>query len=181
VGLDRRSRWSRFAHAANDSSLLTHAQNALGAGACAFGAYVEDELRGFVDLYRCAPQKCFEAGVVVHQDWRRRGLGWALLHAAIQWVNQTSTSSLRLIFPRDNWPMRQLANKANARLDLVLDDICVDITHSATLAKPNPAFRFADLPSSPQHSVPHASLRQQHRDFQLESPIPGSVTAACNH
>jgi GNAT superfamily N-acetyltransferase len=130
ASLDRLSRWSRFGHAANDSSLLTHAQNALGAGACSFGAYVDGELRGFVDLYCCAPQKFFEAGVVVHQDWRRRGLGWALLHAAIQWANQISASSLRLIFPRNNWPMRQLADKATARLDLVLDDMCADITHS---------------------------------------------------
>jgi GNAT superfamily N-acetyltransferase len=170
ASLDRRSRWSRFGHAANDSSLLTHAQNALGAGACSFGAYVDGQLRGFVDLYCCAPQKFFEAGVVVHQDWRRRGLGWALLHAAIQWVNQTSASSLRLIFPRSNWPMRQLASKANARLDLVLDDICADITHSAALAKPNLAFRFG-VPPSPQHSVAHASLRQQQRDSMPESPI----------
>ena len=179
ASLDRSARWSRFGHAANDSSLLTHAQNALGAGACSFGAYVDGELRGFVDLYCCAPQKFFEAGVVVHQDWRRRGLGWALLHAAIQWANETSASSLRLIFPRNNWPMRQLANKANARLDLVLDDICADIAHSATLAKPNLAFRCGDVPPAPQHSVAHASLRQQRRESMPESPMRPAASQPC--
>ena len=40
----------------------------------------------------------------------------------------SETQGIRLIFTRDNWPMRQLARKANARFDLVLDEICAVVT-----------------------------------------------------
>ena len=36
---------------------------------------------------------------------------------------QTHVRSIRMIFSGTNWPMRKIARKANAQLDLVLDQI----------------------------------------------------------
>ena len=83
-----------------------------------------------------------EAALVVDARWRRQGLGRALLDAARDWAANHRITSVRLIFGRHNWPMRKLVAKANARLDIVLDDICSEIairrksepTHSAASA-----------------------------------------------
>ena len=87
------------------------------------GAYVDESLRGALEVYSCAPLGAPEVALVVDQNWRRRGLGWALLRTAAG----SETQGIRLIFTRDNWPMRQLASKANARFDLVLDEICAEV------------------------------------------------------
>ena len=130
LGLDRDSRWRRFGHAASDDALLAHARNALAAASCVIGIALDGRLRGALEVYSCAPQPFGEAALVVDAQWRRRGLGFALLRAAAGWACENSVGSLRLIFTRDNWPMRRLASKANARFDLVLDEICAEITHA---------------------------------------------------
>jgi hypothetical protein len=38
------------------------------------------------------------------------------------------------MFARNNWPMRNLANKANSRFCVVLDEISVDIAVGQTIA-----------------------------------------------
>jgi GNAT superfamily N-acetyltransferase len=128
--LDRDSRCRRFGHAASDDVVAAHAVAALE-DASVTGVFVDDPgdfagetLRGALEIYSCAPHGVAEAALVVEQSWRRRGLGWALLCAAAR----SETQGIRLIFTRDNWPMRQLASKANARFDLVLDEICAEIT-----------------------------------------------------
>jgi GNAT superfamily N-acetyltransferase len=122
IRLDRESRCRRFGHAASDDVVAAHAATALE-DAHVIGAFVDDTLRGALELYSCAPHGS-EVALVVDQSWRRRGLGWALLCAAAR----SETQGIRLIFTRDNWPMRQLASKANARFDLVLDEICAEVT-----------------------------------------------------
>jgi len=129
--LDRDSRCRRFGHAASDDVLAAHAVTALE-DAWVIGAFVDDPgdcageiLRGALEIYSCAPQGTPEVALVVDQTWRRRGFGWALLRAA---AAASEEQGFRLIFTRDNWPMRQLASKANARFDLVLDEICAVVT-----------------------------------------------------
>jgi GNAT superfamily N-acetyltransferase len=109
-----------------------HAHHALTTASCVIGVSVDGTLRGILELYSCAPQPFCEAALVVDPRWRRRGLGFALLHAATRWVGGTSSGSIRLIFTRDNWPMRKLASKAGARFDLVLDEICAEVAPSAS-------------------------------------------------
>ena len=78
-----------------------------------------------IEIYPCVPHAFCEAALVVEPAWRRRGLGFALLRAAARLVPENG--NIRLIFTRDNWPMRKLADKAHARLDLVLDELCAEI------------------------------------------------------
>jgi GNAT superfamily N-acetyltransferase len=122
--LDRDSRCRRFGHAASDDIVAAYAVTALE-DASVIGVFVDEILRGALELYCCAPHGS-EAALVVDQNWRRRGLGWALLRAAVAAVGEAQ--GIRLIFTRDNWPMRHLASKANARFDLVLDEICAEVT-----------------------------------------------------
>ena len=63
----------------------------------------------------------------IDADWRRLGLGSALLEAATRWAQQAGVATLRMVISRNNWPMRQLAHKVGARLDFDLDEIFADI------------------------------------------------------
>jgi len=128
IRLDRSSRCRRFGHAASDASVAARAGTALQDASCVIGAYVDADLRGVLEVYSCAPNPYSEAALVVSQDWRRRGLGWTLLRAAATWASAARGEGIRLLFTRDNWPMRHLANKANARFDLTLDEICAEVT-----------------------------------------------------
>jgi GNAT superfamily N-acetyltransferase len=129
--LDRDSRCRRFGHAASDDVLRTHVAGAFNNASYLIGIFAQGELRGVLELYSCAPVPCAEAALVVEQGWRRRGFGWSLLRAAMEWAEGARESSLRLIFTRDNWPMRHLTSKANARVDLVLDEISAEIAPAA--------------------------------------------------
>ena len=60
-------------------------------------------------------------------NWRRRGIGSALLESGTRWAEQASVATLRMVGSRNNWPMRQLAHKVGARLDFDLDEIFADI------------------------------------------------------
>jgi RimJ/RimL family protein N-acetyltransferase len=91
------------------------------------GIYVEHTLAGVLAFYHCARPGQADVALVIDTPWRRRGLGWALLTAAMGWAANEKASHLRLIFSRRNWAMRRLARKANARLDLLMDEICADI------------------------------------------------------
>jgi hypothetical protein len=55
------------------------------------------------------------------------GIGSAQLETATRWAKRASVATLRTVISRDNWPMRQLAHKASARLDFDLDEILADI------------------------------------------------------
>jgi ribosomal protein S18 acetylase RimI-like enzyme len=125
--LDRESRCRRFGHAASDDALTAHAQTALSEATCVIGVAVDGTLRGILEIYSCAPRPFCEAALVVEPAWRRRGLGFAMLRAAARFSCARGAGGIRLIFTRDNWPMRKLADKAHARFDLVLDEICAEI------------------------------------------------------
>ena len=69
-----------------------------------------------------------EAAFAVAADWRRQGVGSDLLVAARRWAEQSGIRTLRMFISRNNWPMRQFAHNAGARLDLdlqILADIAV--------------------------------------------------------
>src|ERR687883_681015 len=76
--------------------------------ACIIGIAADGRLRGVLELYSCAPQAHCEAALVVEPAWRRRGLGTALLRAAMRHAGEGALGPIRLIFTRDNWPMRKL-------------------------------------------------------------------------
>ena len=94
------------------------------------GAFIGDDLRGLVEIHDFGDPRLWTLSLVVEPAWRRRGLGTALLEVAVSFAKGSDRTTLRLIFSRRNWAMRQLALKANARLDIVLEDLWADISLS---------------------------------------------------
>jgi hypothetical protein len=72
-----------------------------------------------------------EVALLVARAFRCKGFGTALLREALGQGNLTAVT-YRLIFSPDNWAMRRIAHKSNARLDLVLGEFCADIDLSRT-------------------------------------------------
>jgi len=126
TGLDEASRCLRFGWACSDTSLKAYAQGAVATASRIFGVVVDRQLRGILEIYR-APSGCAKAALVVDQRWRRRGLGWRLLTAAIDWADAADIDAIRLTFARHNWPMRRLASKACAKFDIGLDEMSAEI------------------------------------------------------
>jgi GNAT superfamily N-acetyltransferase len=121
---------------ASQSDRCGNALTALGCGdrsTCArdgavraFGAFVGSRLLGLLEIYRGAAGHV-EVALIVERRWQNKGVGWALLSAAMEWGRQSDTQSMRLIFSRNNWPMRAIARKAGARFNLVFGEIHADI------------------------------------------------------
>ncbi len=131
VGLDQETRCRRFGYSQTDEALRIYARKAITLATCVIGVEVAGELRGVLELYAGGPASWAEVALVVEKSWRQRGLGWAMLSEAGRSADTAGMQTLRLIFSRDNWPMRKLASKAQARIDLDLDEICADIAPSA--------------------------------------------------
>jgi GNAT superfamily N-acetyltransferase len=125
--LEPSARCSRFGQAVSNTYLANHAKRALANADSITGAFIGERLRGFAEVYNGRPHGFAEAAFVVEQAWRRRGLGWALLRAAMQVAADPQTNTLRMIFSRHNWPMRKLASKARGKLDIIFDEISVDV------------------------------------------------------
>jgi GNAT superfamily N-acetyltransferase len=103
----------------------------------AAGVFVDQRLRGFVEGRERGDPSIVEVSLIVEPSWRGRGLGTALLEAAIFWGKALGRSILRMIFPRSDWSMRRLASKANAQFDIVLDHMSADIS-LLTISGPHP-------------------------------------------
>jgi GNAT superfamily N-acetyltransferase len=147
AGLDQPSRCLRFGWASNDASLDAHARSAVATANRILGVVVDRQLRGIVEIYR-APSGSAKVVIVVDQRWRRRGLGWTLLKATMDWADATDIDTLRLTFSRHNWPMRRLTAKACARLDIGLDEMSAEIATRRMRRRPQST-----------HSMPTERLR----------------------
>jgi GNAT superfamily N-acetyltransferase len=127
IALDDRSRCSLFGYVVSDATLVKHAEAATQDASKVFGIFVDDQLRGVLEAYTRPNARHAEVTLVVHQSWRRRGLGTALIRSAQKWAVSSNLETLRLRFSPKNWPMRHLAQKADARLDMMLDQMSADI------------------------------------------------------
>lgn len=141
LNLDEPSRSIRFHGAVNDDCLARHSHCAFSNAVWIAGAFVDQDLRGAVEVYDLGDSRTVEVAFVVEQRWRRRGLGSALLKAAIQWATETDRVTLRMVFSRCNWPMRKLAGNAGARLDLAFDEITADVAIGPPHTSDDPAPR----------------------------------------
>lgn len=130
-GLDKSSRINRFGHALSDARLQGYAKEAMAGAAYMAGAFDAGRLIGVVEVF-ATRDGVAEVAFAVDADWRRQGLGSALLEAATRWAEQASVATLRMFISRNNWPMRQLAHKARARLDFDLDEILADVSVATT-------------------------------------------------
>ena len=126
-GLEKSFRINRFGHPASDARLQRYAKEAAARAAYMAGAFDADRLIGVVEVFAICDGVA-ELAFVIDGDWRRRGLGSALLEAATRWAEQAGIATLRMFISRNNWPMRQLAHKAGARLDFDLDEIRADVS-----------------------------------------------------
>jgi GNAT superfamily N-acetyltransferase len=134
--VDQSSLRHRVRSLMGDDCLNEHANRALAIAPCFFGVFVGESLQGILELSDNQATGHVDVTLVVERQWRNKGLGWALLSAAMEWVRHSETRTIRMIFSRENWPMRALAHKANAQLTLVFDEICASIT-----VMPNPTYQ----------------------------------------
>jgi GNAT superfamily N-acetyltransferase len=131
--LDKSSRINRFGHPASDARMQGYAKQAVAGAAYMAGVFAAGRLIGVVEVFAIRDGVA-EVAFAVDADWRRRGLGSALLAAATRWGEQAGVTTLRMFIARSNWPMRQLAHKAGARLDFDLDEISADVSVAAAAA-----------------------------------------------
>jgi hypothetical protein len=127
LSLDRDSRCSRFGYAASDAALIAHTQGALQTASSMLGVFIANRLAGVAEIYRCDDTGTYEVSLVVEAPLRKQGLGWNLLHSSMQWAQNANAECLRLIFSRHHWAMRKLAMRAQAKLDLSLDELNAEI------------------------------------------------------
>jgi len=104
-GLGKSSRINRFGHAASDARVQRYAKEAVARAAYMAGAFDADRLIGVVEVFATCD------GV-----------------AEVAFAINAGIATLRMFIPRNNWPMRQLAHKAGARLDFDLDEIRADVS-----------------------------------------------------
>ena len=132
-GLDKSSRINRFGHPASDIRVQGYAKGAVAGAAYMAGAFDAGLLIGVVEVFATCDGVA-EVAFAIDAHWRRQGLGLALLEAATRWAEQAGVATLRMVISRSNWPMRQLAHKAGARLDFDLDEISADISVAAAVS-----------------------------------------------
>lgn len=135
TALDLASRCARFGWASSDAALAKHAGE-LAVRTTTLGAFIDRELCGILEIYGGGNPRSVEVAVVVDKRWRRRGLGRAMLDAALSWAKQNGTGSVCLIFSRHNWPMRRLVASACASLDIVMNEIWAEIGGNEAIRPP---------------------------------------------
>ena len=122
------SRCPRFAGTRSDEAMTRHSYFVLAKSVFVLGVYVRDDLRGVLEVQKCAVSGgVAEVALVVEREWRRRGLGTAMVSTAIAWGRHHDIDVLRFVFSRYNWPMRRLVVSAGARIDISLDEINAEI------------------------------------------------------
>ena len=134
LSIPDRSPSSLFGRPLTAFEFADHSTFALNGAVRAFGAFVGGRLRGLSQI-TASTAGHIEARLVADPSWGNRGVGGALLRAAIQQAHQSNTRIIRLIIARDNWPMRALACKAGAQFNLVFGEIYADIATASPTAK----------------------------------------------
>jgi GNAT superfamily N-acetyltransferase len=126
-GLDRFSRVNRFGHSASDARLEAYAKGAIASAAFIAGVFAQGRIIGVVEVFEPSRDGVAEAAFAVATNWRRQRVGSDLLVVARQWAEQFGIRTLRMFISSNNWPMRQFAHNAGARLDFDLNEISADI------------------------------------------------------
>jgi GNAT superfamily N-acetyltransferase len=130
-GFDSSARINRFGHPASNACVRGYATDTLARAEHIVGALDAGRLIGVAELF-AARRGVAELAFAIDAEWRRRGVAWALLEVAKRWAEQAGVATLRMVISRNNWPMRQFAHKAGARLDLCLDEVFADIAVPTT-------------------------------------------------
>ena len=124
--LDRDGCCARFGHGISRKTLASYGAGAVADTSLSFGAFHNGSLRGLLQAYP-HNRDAAELALVVAPEARGQGLGSSLLEHALRWAADHGLAKVLLTFSRQNWRMRHLVSKANARLDLFLDDFLAEI------------------------------------------------------
>jgi GNAT superfamily N-acetyltransferase len=127
LGLEPSARVNRFGHAVSNANMQAYSSQALSTAAFIAGVFLDGRIIGVVEVFAAEDDSIGELAFAIDADWRRRGLASALLEAVRGWAAQRDLRILRMVIARGNWPMRNLAAKVGARLDLTCDELHADI------------------------------------------------------
>ena len=116
--LEPQARLDRFGHEIGDAALEAYAHQSLAESPPVFGALIDDRLSGIAEITRFSREDAAVLAFVVDAERRRQGIGCRLLLAALAWTAERRLSSVQLQCARTNWAVRQIAQKANARVSL---------------------------------------------------------------
>src|SRR5579863_814699 len=129
--LDPTSRRLRFGRAVDDSFLLHYAEACFGLGDLVFGAFVEGAMRGAAELRssgviaieRAPPDAngAAESAFSVEPEWRRRGLGRALLRRVLRAARNHGVATIELFCAPENAAVMNLAREVSHRVDVEPD------------------------------------------------------------
>jgi GNAT superfamily N-acetyltransferase len=129
--LDPYSRHERFGRAVDDTYLERYADNCFGAGDLVFGAFVDGVMRGAGELRSSGiivierpddgAHRVAEAAFSVEEEWRRRGIGAALVERVLRAARNHGVEFVEVLFAPGNLPMRALA-RSLARATRVDED-----------------------------------------------------------
>jgi GNAT superfamily N-acetyltransferase len=116
--LEPQGRLDRFGHDIGDDALDAYACQSLAISPAVFGALIDGELSGVAEITRLQADEAAVLAFVVDVKRRRQGIGCRLLLAALAWTTQRGLTGVQLQCARTNWAVRQIAQKANARVSL---------------------------------------------------------------
>jgi GNAT superfamily N-acetyltransferase len=80
------------------------------------------------DRDAAAPGEVAEAAFAVERSLQNQGIGTALLDVIVLAARNRGYAAIRVVCLRSNWAMRRLAQKAEARLLLTLDELHGEIS-----------------------------------------------------
>jgi hypothetical protein len=123
---DLETRASRFGGATSDAGVMTYARVTMQHARLLLGLFIDGKLRGLLEAHDCGDRR-MEVALIVASSFRRKGFGTSLLREAIAQSGHVDAVRYQMIFAPDNWAMRRIAQKSNAKLDLVLGEFCADI------------------------------------------------------
>ena len=125
--LDPQTRRDRFCGGVSDAYLSHHAERALASGAVLYGCFQDGQLCGVAELHVADPGEPAEAAFAVSRDVQHHGIGTALLDAVVLAARNRNHPVIRVTCLRSNEAMQRLAQKADARLMLTIDEAAGEI------------------------------------------------------
>jgi GNAT superfamily N-acetyltransferase len=120
--LSREDRRSRFHGDVTDAQLAAHAAKALRGPGRVLGWFDNGVLRAAAEVAMSRSGMSAEAAFEVEEGWRRRGVGGALVGAALLWARNRGARRIIIHTTRGNVPMLRAARRHGAAFEFDLAD-----------------------------------------------------------
>jgi GNAT superfamily N-acetyltransferase len=129
LDFDETSRRRRFGAPLSDEAVRAYAAQAGETALWINGAFIDGALRGVSEVFPTRATGVLEIAFAVDQAWRNKGIASQLLRSAIRMASLYGADRLQMIFSRENWPMRKIAFKFDASLDIWdMDEMSAKVT-----------------------------------------------------